>query len=329
MQPKVLVTRKIPDHVLKILEETCELKIWPHEDIPVTREFLEREITDVNGLYCLLTDTIDEELLSRATKLKAISTMAVGYNHIDVSAATVRGIPISNTPNVLTETTADLAFALMLATSRRIIEASELLRRDEWKTWSPMLLTGQDVHGATLGIIGMGRIGEAVARRASGFDMKILYHNRSRKLEVEQKYGLEYTDLNQLLSRSDFVMILVPFHSETANLIAMEQLRMMKHTAVLINVARGGIVNETDLYEALKSGMIWAAGLDVFNVEPVSMDHPLLTLPNVVALPHIGSASIKTRFHMAQLAAENLLQGLAGERPKCLVNPEVFENARM
>jgi glyoxylate reductase len=324
VKPKVLVTRMIPELARRMLEEACELTIWPHEDIAASREFLEKEIADADGLYCMLTDHIDEELLSGAGKLKAISTMAVGYNNIDVSAATRLGIPVSNTPDVLTETTADLAFALLLAAARRIVEAADFVRKGDWRTWAPMLLTGQDVHGATLGIIGMGRIGEAVGRRAGGFGMKVLYHNRSRKLEAEQKYGFEYADLNSLLRRSDFVVILVPYHSETANLITMEQMRFMKRTAVLINVARGGIVNETDLYEALKNGTIWAAGLDVFDTEPVSADHPLLSLPNVVALPHIGSASIKTRVQMARLAAENLLQGLAGERPRCLVNPEIF-----
>lgn len=326
MKPKVLVTRAIPEAALQLLEDACELKVWPHADIPADREFVENEIADVDGLYCLLTEQVDEELLSKAKKLKVISNMAVGYNNIDVQAATRRGIMVSNTPGVLTETTADLAFALMLATARRLVEASDFLRKGEWSTWSPMLLTGQDVYGATLGIIGMGRIGEAVARRARGFDMKVLYHNRSRKLEMEQEYGFEYAELNQLLAQSDFVMILVPFSSETTNLITMEQLRLMKKTAVLINVARGGIVNEADLFEALKNKVIWAAGLDVFDSEPVPMDHPLLTLPNVVTLPHIGSASIKTRLRMAQLAAENLLQGLTVGRPKYLVNPEVLKN---
>lgn len=326
MKPKVLVTRMIPDAAYKKLQETCELKMWPHLDVPATREFLEKEITDVDGLYCLLTDKIDGDILSKAKRLKVISTMAVGYNHIDVEAATRRGILVCNTPDVLTETTADLAFALMLATARRMVEASDFLRRGDWTTWSPMLFAGQDVYGATLGIIGLGRIGEAVARRADGFDMKVLYHNRSRKLEAEREYGWEYADLNQLLSRSDFVVILVPLHSGTTDLIKLEQLRLMKKTAVLINVARGGIVNETDLFEALKSGVIWAAGLDVYDTEPVSKDHPLLTLPNVVALPHIGSASIKTRSRMAQLAAENLVHGLAGQRPKCLVNPQACGN---
>lgn len=325
MKPKVLITRQIPDEALQLLEKTCELKVWPHTDEPVSRQFLEEEIADADGLYCLLTDAIDEELLNKAHKLRAISTMAVGYNNIDVSAATKRGIPVSNTPDVLTETTADLAFALMLSTARRIVESSDFLRRNEWKTWSPMLLTGQDVYGATLGIIGMGRIGEAVGRRAQGFDMKVIYHNRSRKHEAEQQYGFEYAELNDLLSRSDFVVILVPYSPETANLIAMEQLRLMKKDAVLINVARGGIVNEQDLFEALTSGVIWAAGLDVFETEPVPMDNPLLSLPNVVALPHIGSASIRTRTQMSLLAAQNLLQGLAGERARFLVNPQVFD----
>lgn len=324
-RPKVLVTRTIPETALQLLESSCELTVWPYPDLPASREYIEREIADVDGLFCLLTDKVDEALLSKAEKLKVISTMAVGYNHIDIIAATLRGIPVCNTPDVLTETTADLAFALMLGTARRIVEASDYLRRGHWQTWSPMQLTGQDVFGATLGIIGMGRIGEAVGRRACGFDMKVLYHNRSRKPEAEQRYGFEYAELNTLLCQSDFIIVLVPYHTETANLITMEQLRMMKKSAVLINVARGGIVNESDLYEALKSGTIWAAGLDVFDTEPVPVDHPLLSLPNVITLPHIGSATIATRERMAHLAASHLLQGLAGERPKNVVNPQVYD----
>lgn len=251
--------------------------------------------------------------------------MAVGYNNIDVSAATRKGIMVTNTPDVLTETTADLTFALLMATARRLLEASDYLRRGEWKTWSPMLLTGQDVHGATLGIIGMGRIGEAVAKRAKGFDMRVLYHNRNRKPEVEEKLGVTYADLPTLLKESDFVCILTPYTSETHHLIGKGELAIMKKTAVLINTSRGGVVDENALYEALTTGTILAAGLDVFEQEPVPLNHPLLSLPNVVALPHIGSASVQTRTRMAELAAQNLLQALAGELPENLVNTEIYK----
>lgn len=323
LKPKVYVTRRLPEAVVARLENECSLTMWEEADIPVPRETLEREVREADGLLCLLTERIDAELLRQAPRLKIVSNMAVGYNNIDVAAATEAGVMVANTPGVLTETTADLTFALLMATARRLVEASDLLRSGGWKTWSPMLLTGQDVYGATLGIIGMGAIGEAVARRARAFDMNVLYYNRSRRPEAEAKYGLSYTDMDSLLRQSDFVCVMAPYTPETINLIDEAQLALMKPSAILINSARGGIVNEDALYNALKDGRIWAAGLDVFNEEPVPTDHPLLTLPNVVALPHIGSASIQTRMKMAHLSVDNLLLGLAGEKPKFLVNSEV------
>jgi glyoxylate reductase len=324
LKPKVYITRKIPVEVSNKIREICEVRMWEEEDIPVPREILEREVAEVDGLYCLLTESIDEDLLNKANHLRVVSNMAVGYNNIDVAAATKRGIMVTNTPGVLTETTADLTFTLLMATARRLVESSDYLRSGNWKTWSPMQLTGQDVYGATLGIIGMGRIGEALVKRAKGFDMKVLYHNRSRKPEAEKELGLEYTDMETLLRESDFVCVLTPFTPETINMMDREQLSIMKKTSILINTARGGIVNEEALYDALKNGTIWAAGLDVFEHEPISLDHPLLTLPNVVTLPHIGSASIKTRLKMANLAADNLLQALNGEVPINLVNKDVI-----
>ncbi|MCF6094060.1 D-glycerate dehydrogenase [Microaerobacter geothermalis] len=323
MKPKVYITRRIPKEVVEKIGQLCEVRMWGEEDVPVPRQVLEEEIIEADGLFCLLTESIDESLISRAKNLKVISNMAVGYNNIDVDAATRRGIMVTNTPGVLTETTADLTFALLMATARRIVESTDYLRSGKWKTWSPMLLTGQDVYGATLGIIGMGRIGEAVAKRAKGFDMKVLYHNRNRKLEAEQTFDLEYADLQTLLKESDFVCVMTPYTPETRNLIGEKELSLMKKTAVLINTARGGIVNEQALYEALKNGTIWAAGLDVFEEEPIKPDHPLLKLPNVVMLPHIGSASIKTRTRMAEVAATNLLQALSNQTPEHLVNREL------
>lgn len=320
MKPKIYITRKLPELVVERLKVVCELKMWENEEEPVPREILEKEIQDVDGLYCLLTESIDQPLLNLAQRLKIVSNMAVGYNNIDVAAATKKGIMVTNTPGVLTETTADLTFALLMATSRRLVEASDYLRAGNWKTWSPMQLTGQDIYGATLGILGLGRIGEALAKRARGFDMNILYHNRSRKLEAEEQLGIQYAGKETLLRESDFVCVLTPFTPETKNYIGAEELSLMKPTAILINTARGGIVNEEALYHALRNGEIWGAGLDVFEEEPVRTDHPLLSLPNVVALPHIGSASQATRLRMASLAAENLLQGLKGETPKNLVN---------
>ena len=319
MKPKVLITRKIPQEIVEKIEAVCSVEMWEQDETPIPREILLTKIQDIDGLFCLLTETIDEELLSKAKNLKVVSNMAVGYNNIDIEDAKQRGIIVTNTPGVLTETTADLTFALLMATSRRLIEASSYLRNGEWKTWSPMQLTGQDIFGATIGIVGMGRIGEAVARRAKGFDMKILYHNRNRKPEVEDMLGVEYVELDQLLQQSDFVVILTPYSKETADLISERELSLMKPTAVLINTARGGIVNEDALYHALKDKKIWAAGIDVFEEEPVQLDHPLITLPNVVALPHIGSASVKTRLKMAELAADNLIKGVTNQRPDHVV----------
>ncbi|MEH7013324.1 D-glycerate dehydrogenase [Neobacillus niacini] len=320
MKPKIYITRKLPDIVVTRLTEVCEVNMWDKEEEPVPREILEKEIQDVDGLYCLLTESIDKPLLNLGTRLKVVSNMAVGYNNIDIAAATEKGILVTNTPGVLTETTADLTFALLMATARRLVEATDYLRAGDWKTWSPMQLTGQDIYGATLGIFGLGRIGEALAKRARGFDMKILYHNRSRKLEAEEQLDIQYADKERLLRESDFICVLMPFTHETKNYIGTAELSLMKQTAVLVNTARGGIVDEEALYHALKNREIWGAGIDVFEEEPVSTEHPLLSLPNVVALPHIGSASKNTRLKMSLLAAENLLQGLQGETPKNIVN---------
>ncbi|WP_026693112.1 2-hydroxyacid dehydrogenase [Peribacillus kribbensis] len=319
MRPRVYITRRLPDAVLSSIEAECEIRMWNESDIPVPREVLEKEIVNADGLFCLLTESIDRALLEKAEKLKVVSNMAVGYNNIDIEAAKEKGITVTNTPGVLTETTADLTFALMMAAARRIVESSDYLRNGKWQTWSPMQLTGQDIYGATLGIIGMGRIGASLAKRAKGFDMKILYHNRSRKETIEQELDIRFEELDSLLEKSDFICILTPYTPETKNLIGERELSLMKKTAVLINTARGGIVNEHDLYHALKEGEIWSAGLDVFEEEPVALDHPLLTLPNVTAIPHIGSASIQTRTRMAELAAENLLLALKQRTPKHVV----------
>lgn len=325
MKPKVYITRRIPEDILALMEESCEVKIWPATDTPVPRNVLEHEIQAVDGIFCLLTESIDEHLLAKATQLKVVSNMAVGFNNIDVEAATRRGIMVTNTPGVLTETTADLTFALLMMTARRLEESAQFLRQGDWKTWSPMLLTGQDIYGATLGIVGMGRIGEALARRAKGFNMKILYHNRSRKPETEASLGVEFRiTLEELLKESDFVCIMTPYTAETHNLIGEAEFNFMKPNAILINTARGGIVDEDALYQALSTGKIWAAGLDVFSNEPLPPKHPLLSLPNFVALPHIGSASIKTRRQMALLAAQNLIDAVTGQVPSHLVNLEVL-----
>lgn len=320
MKPKVYITRRIPEPFINRLSLICDVRMWEKEDIPVPYEILKNEIEDIDGLLCMLTDNIDDSLIRKAKRLKIIANMAVGYNNIDINSATNHGIMVTNTPDVLTETTADLTFGLLIATARRLIEASDYLKNGNWKTWSLMQLTGQDVYGSTLGIIGLGRIGEALAKRAKGFDMEIYYFNRRRKYEKEEELGVQYAPLEKLLKISDFVCIMTPYTPETKNLIDYEQLSLMKKNAILINTARGGIVNETALYHVLKNGGIAGAGLDVFEEEPVSLDNPLLTLPNVVALPHIGSASTATRKKMADLAVTNLIAGVQNEKPKNLVN---------
>nr|WP_309098382.1 D-glycerate dehydrogenase [Fredinandcohnia onubensis] len=315
MKKTVYITRKMPKEIYEKLAMHFDVKMWHEETIPVPREVLLKEVENVDGLYCLLTDTIDKEVFDHAPNLKVVSNLAVGYNNIDVKEATSRRIIVTNTPGVLTETTADLTFALLMATARRVIEASDFLRSGEWGAWSPMELTGQDIYGATIGIIGMGRIGEALVKRAKGFNMEVIYYNRSRKLETEKNLGIKYVDLHTLLKKSDFVCLLLPYSPEVHHLIGEEELSLMKNEAILINSARGGIVDETALYHALKNNQIWAAGLDVFEEEPVPLDHPLLTLPNVVTLPHIGSASVKTRTNMAHLVADNIINVLQGREP--------------
>lgn len=323
-RPKVYVTRSIPDAAIQRIAAACDYSLWSREDVPVPRGTLLEGLRDVDGAFVLLTDRVDQEFLDAAPRLKIVANMAVGYDNIDVEACTRRGVMVTNTPGVLTETTADLTWALLMATARRLVEAQKTIERGGWATWSPMMLTGQDVYGATLGIIGAGRIGSAVARRALGFNMELLYHNRRPNPDLEKETGARYVPLDQLLAESDFVVVLVPLTPGTRHLIDERALRLMKPNAVLINTSRGPVVDEKALYKALTEGWIWAAGLDVWEVEPIGPDHPLLQLPNVVALPHIGSASIATRTRMATMAADNLVAGVTGRRPPNLVNPEVF-----
>ncbi|OES46091.1 2-hydroxyacid dehydrogenase [Domibacillus iocasae] len=307
---KIVVTRKIPEQALERLKAHGEIYMWDYEELPMPYEILSEEIKDAAGLYTNVGDRIDKALLDQAPNLKAISTMAVGFDNINVKEAVRRGIAVGHTPGILTETTADLTFALLMAAARRVVEGSDYVRQGRWKSWGPMLLTGQDIYGATIGIIGMGRIGEGVARRAAGFNMNILYHNRNRRPEMEENLNASYCSLDELLTRSDFVVLLAPGSAETGYIMGEKQFKRMKRSAVFINSSRGTNVDETALFEALKSKEIWAAGLDVFEEEPVSTSHPLLTLPNVTVLPHIGSASVATRTKMALIAAENLIAGI-------------------
>lgn len=324
MKPIVYVTRRIPDQGLSLILEQCQAEVWP-EETPPPREVLLEKVRQCEGLLSLLTDKIDAALMDNAPHLRVISNMAVGFDNIDVAAATERGILVGNTPEVLTDTTADFAFALLMAAARRIGEAIDYVRAGKWKTWGPMLLLGQDVHGATLGLIGLGRIGSAVARRAQGFNMRILYYDIVRREDLEQQIGLVYTDLDTLLSESDFVSLHAPLTPQTRHIINADNLRKMKPTAILINTARGPLVDSTALYQALRDGVIAYAALDVTDPEPIPLDDPLLTLPNCLIVPHIASASVATRGKMAELAARNLLAGLRGEVLPTHLNPEALK----
>ena len=321
-KPKVYVTRQVPGAGIDLLREVCEIEVWEGE-LPVLREVLMGKVGGIDGLYCLLTERIDAELLDAAPGLRVVSNMAVGYNNIDVAACTARGIPVGNTPGVLTETTADCAFALLMAAARRIVEGVDYVRAGKWKTWGPMLLMGQDLYGATLGIVGFGRIGQAMARRAQGFGMRVLYQD-AYVPEADPDLGATRVDLDTLLAESDFVTLHVPLTEETHHLIGREELAQCKPTAILVNTSRGEVVDPDALYEALRDGQIARAALDVTEPEPLPADHRLLTLPNCIVVPHIASASVATRTRMAVMAAENLLAGLVGKRLPYCVNPEVW-----
>jgi glyoxylate reductase len=281
-------------------------------------------------LLSLLTDRVDDELLDAAgPQLKVVANLAVGFDNIDVPACTRRGIPVGNTPGVLTETTADLAFILMMAAARRLTEGIDYVREDRWKTWGPLLLLGVDVHGGTLGIVGFGRIGREMAKRARGFSMRILYHDVARaSVEDEEALGATFVPLDTLLAESDFVTLHVNLTPETRHLINAGALARMKSTAVLVNTSRGPVVDQAALYEALRDGAIFGAALDVTDPEPMSADDPLLTLPNCIVVPHIASATHVTRGKMARIAADNILAGLRGEPLPACVNPEVYDQPR-
>ena len=323
---RVFVTRALPEEALNILKSRFEVEVWP-EETPPPKSVLIEKVKEVDGICCLLTDRIDREVIDAAgEQLKGISQVAVGYDNIDIEAATEKGIYVTNTPGVLTETTADYAFALLMATARRIAEADRYVRGGKWKIpWGLMMLLGQDVWGKTIGIIGMGRIGSAVARRAKGMNMRILYYDIVRNKKIEEELGAEYVDLETLLKESDFVTLHVPLLPSTRHLINEDRLKLMKRTACLINTSRGPVVDEKALYKALKEGWIWAAGLDVWEKEPTDPENPLLKLENVTASPHIASASHETRKRMAIMAVENLTAILEGKVPPNLVNKEVLK----
>jgi glyoxylate reductase len=318
-RPYVFITRKLPEEMIIPLRDIATVKMWPHDDKPVPYEILLQEAQKANGLLTMLSDQIDKNLLSSSEKLKVVANMAVGYDNIDIDEAAKNNIVVCNTPDVLTNTTAELTFALLLATTRRICEAQQYLKDGKWLNWSPFLLAGQDLYRKKLGIVGMGRIGQAVAKRAVGFDMEVIYHNRTRKEDAEDKLGVSYTSFEELIASSDVVICLTPLTSETKNMFNEQVFKAMKNTAIFINVSRGDVVDEEALYEALKNRDIAGAGLDVFKNEPISNTHPLVQLTNVVALPHIGSASVETRWKMGELAMENIMAVLQGKRPKTMV----------
>lgn len=322
-KPKVFVTRVIPDKGLELIKDFCEVDLW-EEQLPPSREELLKRVQGVDGLLCLLTDTVDGDLLDAAgPQLKVISNYAVGFDNVDVDAATVRKIPVGNTPDVLTDATADFAFTLMMSAGRRILEGDRLVRNGNWKTWEPMLLLGVEMRNATLGLVGFGRIGKAMARRAVGFDMRVIYYDPN-ETKPDPDIKAISVDFETLLEESDFISLHTPLTPDTHHLIDSEALARMKPTTVLVNTSRGPVVDMEALYEALKSKRIFAAGLDVTEPEPLPADHPLLTLENAVIMPHIASASRAARDKMAWMAAKNLIAGLKGEHlPNC-VNPRVY-----
>lgn len=315
---KVFITRRIAQEAIDLVVPHAEIDIWEEEDTPPREEFI-RRVADIEGLLLWGVDDVDSALMDAAPRLKVIANISMGYNNINIEAAAKRGIRVSNTPDVVTDSTADLTLALMLAIARRVVEMANLTLKGGWKMWGPMEMLGLDVHHKTLGIIGMGRIGAAVARRAKGFSMRVLYHNRHRRPD-DTEIGAEYVkDIPTLLSRSDFVSINVPLTKETTRLIGEKELSCMKPTAILVNTARGKVVDQKALYQALKRKQIWGAALDVTEEEPIPLDDPLLTLDNVIITPHIGTQTGDTGTNMSILAAQNLIAGLKGDpMPTCV-----------
>ncbi len=323
-KPRVYVTRALPERGLNLIKTAFEAEVWQNY-APPPKQVLMEKAADADALVTLLSDRIDAEVFDDAPKLKIVAQIAVGFDNVDLQEATKRGIYVTNTPDVLTETTADFAWALLMAVARRVAEADRYVRSGKWTVaWHPNMLAGRDVYGAKLGIVGAGRIGQAMAERASGFHMKILYYNPSPRPEMERTLGAKRVELNNLLQESDFISIHVPLTKQTFHLIDAEKLQLMKPTAYLINNSRGPVVDEKALYEALHASKIAGAALDVFEQEPTPTDNPLLGLENVVVAPHISSASIETRARMAEMVAENLLAFFRGEKPPNLVNAEVL-----
>jgi gluconate 2-dehydrogenase len=327
MKPKILVTREVFDETLAYLAQHCELES-NQPDVPLSPDALAQKLADRDGLMCALTDRVDAKLIERCPRLKAVANIAVGYNNIDLAACTARGVMATNTPGVLDDSTADLAWALMLGAARRVTELERRVRAGEWKGWRLKQWLGTDVHHATLGIFGMGRIGQAIARRAAGFEMKVIYCNRKRvSPDIEKRCNAVYTTKEDLLRQADFVVLQVPYSPETHHLIGARELKLMKPTAVLVNSTRGGVVDDAALIAALQAGTIRAAGLDVFENEP-ALNPGFMALDNVVLMPHIGSSTEATRRAMAMTAATNLVAALTGGTPPNLLNPDAVAQRR-
>jgi glyoxylate reductase len=327
-QPKVFVTRRIPEIGLKRIREACDAEIWA-EQLPPPYDFIKRKLANCDGLVSLLTDRIDGELLDAGPRLKVVSNFAVGFNNIDVPAATARGICVGNTPGALTGATADCAFMLLIAAARRMGEGLLDAREGRWKTWEPIGYLGQDLHGKTLGVIGMGRIGAALAKRChAGWGMKVLYHDVAVNAKAEADFGARKVAMEELLRQSDFISVHAALTLENHHLIGAAQFKLMKPTAVFVNTARGPLVDQKALYDALKSGTIFAAGLDVTDPEPPADDDPLLRLSNAIVMPHIASATYSTRDGMAEICADNLISGVTGKPLRAWVNSEVAEKRR-
>jgi len=322
---KVYVTRELPERGLKIIKERFETEVWP-EYAPPPKKVIIEKARKVDALAPLLSDKIDAEVFDAAPNLKIVAQMAVGFDNIDVQEATKRGIYVTNTPEVLTDTTADFAWTLLMAVARRVVEADKYVRTGQWEVgWHPDMMQGRDVYNATIGIVGAGRIGYAVAKRATGFGMKILFYDVMPRPEMEKEFAAKKVDLDTLFKESDFVCIHVPLMKETHHLVNADRLKLMKKTAYLINNSRGPVVDEKALYEALKANRIAGAGLDVFEQEPTPIDNPLLKLGNVVVAPHISSASYETRSKMAEMVADNLFAFFEGRKPPNLVNLDVLK----
>lgn len=324
MKPKVFVSRLIPEQGLDLVRQAFDAEIW-QDEMPPSRAVLLEKISDKVGLLSLLTDRIDAALLDANPQLRVVSNMAVGYDNIDIQAATERGVPIGNTPGVLTDATSDMAFALLMASARNIVQGVDYVRAGKWKTWGPMLLLGPDIAGATLGLVGFGRIGQAMAMRARGFNMRILYTNLFRVPEAEKTTGATFVDLDTLLAESDFVSVHTDLNEQSRHMFNAAAFAKMKPGAIFINTARGPIVDQTALFNALQNGPLRAAGLDVTDPEPLPMDNPLHTLENCIILPHIASATDNTRGKMSEMAARNLIAGVTGERLPTCVNPDVYD----